>query len=326
MTNGMRRSGRIGARFPRRAALTIASIVGLAVLFVVPAAAMAGVPATTWGATPPSWTNGRVLCVFSPSVPSVGVSALARPGTGLTVGLGSLVEVTADGSIVATANVSGATWTAENLSSEDAYDLSYTASASVVGPAAASEGTVSLQVQFVLPAYETEPTPSLDAVQVALSVLGWPWQAAADHLTLSLVVTPSFPSAEHLVLGAATGPLVAGTSRSSGATWEELYVSSSANATPLSGGTIPVRATASVAGTSSAATVGVAFGTAAGAFTSLSYTAQVQVVFPSTIAGIPTLDLVAVGGAAAVLSLVLAAGVRRMRRRPSDLVYAEEEP
>ncbi len=326
MTNGMRRSGRLGARFPRRAAMPIAVLLGVAVLFVVPTGAIAGAPTTVWGGSSASWTNGLVLCVFAPSAPSVGASALARPNTGMTLSVESMAEVSSGGSTVASADLANATWSVANLSSDDAYDLAYFANASVIGAGAAADGTVAMQVQFVLPAYAEEGAPAPNAVVVALNVSGWPWRAPTDHLILTFAAQPSFPTAEHLILGAAGGPLVAGASTSSGATFEQLFGAASANATPAGGGTVAVPATATVAGSSAAATVSVAFGDSAGAYSALSYAAQVTIVFPPSIAGIPTVDLVAVGAAAAVVSLVLAAGVRRIRRGPSNLTYVEEEP
>ena len=48
-------------------------------------------------------------------------------------------------------------------------------------------------------------------------------------------------------------------------------------------------------------------------------------MFPSEIAGIPTIDFVAVGAVGALISVLVAAGVRSVRGRPSDLTFVDEE-
>ncbi len=325
MTNGTRGTGRARARIPRRAAGLAALVVGLAVLIVFPSASLAGTPATVWGESPASWTNGMVLCEFAATSPSVGVSALARPSTGLTVTVVALEELSPSGAVVSWATLPTSSWTVTNRSTDDAYDLSYATSANVTS-AAARVGTVELRVDFVLPVYTEGPASTLDAVQVEIGVSAWPWTAATDHLALSISAQPSFPAAERLAFGGALGTVVQGVSTSTGATWEELSSNSTANVTAASGSPAVVGATPTITGTAAAANVNVTFGAGAGAFSALAYTAQVQVVFPTTIAGIPTIDLVAVGGAAALVSVLIAAGTRRLRRHPSGLTYVEEEP
>jgi hypothetical protein len=299
---------------------------GILLLLLTPVGA-AVAPLTGWESEGVSWSNGLVLCQFAPSAPLVSVSAWARQGTGLTASVDSISEVRPAGTDVATTNLAAAAWTVTNLSTDATYDLSYSAEATVASPASPDVplGTVGVRVDFVLPAYDHSASGTSDTVEVELLLSAWPWQASADHLVVTLAAAPSFPAAEHLVLGTTLSSLVSSLSTSSGSLFEQLTGSPTGIANPNSSASASVSAGAVVAGNSSLATVSLSFGTTAGSFASLSYTASVRVNFPSQIAGIPVVDFVVVGSAAILVSVLVAAGVRRVRRRPSDLTYANEE-
>ncbi|HYA10903.1 MAG TPA: hypothetical protein VEH10_04455, partial [Thermoplasmata archaeon] len=287
------------------------------------------VAASSYGDGYPSWwTNGTVLCRFSAASPSVGVSALIHNGTGVTISLLSASEVRPDGSVAATSDLSTLVWAVANLSTEDAYDLAYTTNATLVGPSGGgpSVGSVDLAVNFVLPRYPGSPVGPIDTVNVALSVDHWTWQATGDHLVLTFGASPSFPAAEHLAAVSTPGWLLASVSNASGSELERIGMNSTALAAPAAGPTTPVVATASVTVASpSAARMTVAFGSSAGAFSALAFTARVGVGLPGTIAGVPLVDLAIVGTVAGLLSVLVAAGGRRIRQRPSKLIYVTEE-
>ncbi len=322
------KNGRNGTDFGPRAEPTLrrAVLIGGTFLVLVSLVATASA-ATTWDPPPQEWTNGVVLCEFLPSVPTVSVSALERSETGISTTMNSVEEIDPSGDVVASATVPAADWTASNLSNDDAYDLSYSAVVPVTGPSASAPllGSANLTVAYVLPAYEDSTNESLNSVSVDLQVAGWPWQGTEDHLALSLEVWPSFASEEHLVFRSTPGALLTSVSTSSGAAFEQMDGSASAIANPSSSSPITLPATASVSGNSSSALISVSFGSAAGTFSTLNYSASVTVLFPATVAGIPTIDLVAVGSLAALISVLVAGGVRRVRNRSSDLTFVNEE-
>ena len=297
-----------------------------ALLLLLPLASTTSA-ATAWDPAPKEWSNGVVLCEFMSSVPTVSVSALERAQTGLSATLGSVQEVNPSGQVVAIATASTANWSASNLSNDDEYDLSYSLLVPVTGPtpSAPSLGSAYLTVAYVLPAYQGSTNGSVDSVSVDVQVSAWPWQGVGDHLALTLQVWPSFTDEEHLVFGGPSADWLTSVSKSSGTALEQMDGSTSAIANPSSSNPTVIPASASVSGNASGAVVSVSFGSAAGAFSALNYSASVSVLFPSTIAGIPTVDLVAVGSVAALISVLVAAGVRTMRSRPSDLKYVDEE-
>ncbi|HKN06130.1 MAG TPA: hypothetical protein VJ021_00805 [Thermoplasmata archaeon] len=299
----------------------------VSLLILLSPAVTAATPTTSWGIAPSSWSNGIVLCEFSSGVPTVGVSALSRADTGVSATLGSISEVTPEGNLVATAALPSNSWTATNFSTNDAYDLGYTVHAPVTGSSAPYPvlGGVDARVDFDLPIYAGSPSGPADTVAIELLMSNWSWQAPGDHLVVTLTLWPSFANEEHLVLGSSPESLVSSASTTSGTTFEQMAASTSAVANAGLPSATNISATPSASGNSSLGVVAVTFGAAAGEFTSLSYTASVRVLFPATIAGIPTVDLVAVGGVAALIALLVAAGARQVRRRPSDLTYVDEE-
>jgi len=256
-----------------------------------------------------------------------GVSAVARAQTGLSESVGSISEVTSDGIVRANASLSSTDWAVTNFSNDDAYDLGYIAPASVNSPVAPFPllGAVDLRVDFVLPIYSGSPSGATDTVSIGILVSNWPWQAAGDHIVLTLDASPAYATSEHLVLGSSPGVLVSGVATSGGATFEEMSASTSALADATSPAPVSVPAAPSVMGNSSHGVISVSFGSSAGEFSSLSYSTTVHVLLPTTIAGIPTADIIAVVGVGALVAALTALVTRQVRRRPSDLTYVNEE-
>jgi hypothetical protein len=284
--------------------------------------------ASSWN-VPVGWTNGTVLCRFAASTPDVGVSALSVPESGLTAGLAGLSEAQSNGAVIATASLAGSSWTATNLSTEDAYDQEFSTSAPIeaVPSAAGPIGSVNLSVQFVLPAYNGSPDGAATQVTVILSESGWSWQGSGDNLVLTVAASPSPGATEHLAASTATGWLLSSLANATGATREQLGTNSTGLVTYPDGSETIIPANTSVALASpESATVSVVFSAAAGDFSSLAFTATVGIVLPATIAGIPLPEILAAAGAATVVSLLVAVGARRLRRRPSRLIYTEDEP
>lgn len=308
---------------PRRGVWAGAGLGAFAVLLVASSAL-----AASWN-VPVGWTNGTVLCVFASSTPDVGVSALSVPQSGLTTGLLGFSEVRSNGSVAATASLDGRSWSATNLSNDDAYDQEFSTTAPVeaVPPAAGPVSSVNLSVQFVLPAYNGSPDDAVDQVAVIFSESGWSWQGSSDRLVLSVAASPSPRATEHLVASTSSGWLLSSLANATGGEREQLGTNSTALVTFPDGTQTIIPANASLALASpEAATVSVTFGAGGGDFSSLKFAARVGIVLPATVAGIPLPELLAAAGAGTVVSLLVAVTARRVRRQPSRLIYAEEEP
>jgi hypothetical protein len=275
-----------------------------------------------------SWSNGVVLCVFEPAMPEVVVSASALANSGMTVGIASIEEVTPSGAVTATTPSSVVNWTTTNRSSPTWYDLSYNATLRVApsASAATSLGAVDVRLDFQLPVrYVEGVTENISAVTMALSVSGWPWQAGGDHLVIALGFVPAFAGTEHFAPVTPSGTTISSVSNQSGRTLEYFAGGTEGNTTGPTGPAIPVTVQPAWAVTPAAAAVDLSIGTSAGSFTALNYTAHVGVLLPATIAGIPLYEFALAGGAAALLVVVVGIGLQRVRRRPSDLVFVEEE-
>ena len=314
-------------RGPRRLALGAATIVA-ALLLVPLVGSAAPYPPRAGGSL--AWTNGMVLCQFAASAPSVVVSARNLTGTGMTVSNLTVSEVDPAGATMATAASGGLAWNVSNLSWSDAYALGYSVAAPISGgsggPAATPLGSVDLGVEFLLPETAGLPLGPLDTVQVVFSVDNWSWQAVGDHLVLAFATAASFPSTEHLVATSSPGWLVASAANSSGAELDRLGANSSAEAASASHVNSTIAAAPSLVSlTARTAEVSVNLSSAAGSFASLVFSARVGVVLPATVAGIPVADLAAAGIAAGLVSVAVALTTRRLRGRPSRLVYADEE-
>lgn len=296
-------------------------------LLLAPSAAAApGLPGWT-NATPESWTNGLVLCDFAATSPTVAVSALAREGSGLTLLPTSFVELRSNGSVAAVANVTAVVWAVANRSTDDAYDLHYSAHVELTAPTPSTTpvGSADLAVDFVLPAYHDSPAGATDQVAVNLTVSNWTWQATGDALEIGFGAWPTYAGSETLLPAASDGWLLTSRSNATGADFEQFGVASEAEAEPAQGPATNVTATARATVSDTFASISVAFA-AAGEFRALAFTAHVGVILPATIAGIPTYEFVLVVAAGAVTTVALAGLVRHVRRRPSNLAYVDEEP
>lgn len=308
-------------RIPALAAGSTALLVGFLLLA---APSIAGASPSEWTASATSWTNGQVLCLFDSASPAVTVSAAGSNGTGLWSALGAFEEVGAKG-VVATANFSLGTWTATNRSTDDFYELSFAGEVpiAVVGstdPPAPAD----LQVDYLLPAYTgAGPWPTNEVV-LSVGLTNWTWQNPGDSLQLTLPIAPGFPTTEHLVPGGQPGALLSDVSDTTGATLQYLNLTAQASASSPGITPIPLTLGATAVVRPESALVTVAFGMEAGHFQVLNYSTALGVPIPATIAGIPTIDFALVGAAGVVASLAIAAGVRRVRSRPSDLEYVEE--
>lgn len=314
---------RVPSRPPRGAAVVLGAAVSVLLLFAP------GVAAWSAGTgVPSSWSNGMVLCRFDPLAPSAAVSALSLASSGVTLGLLSVSEAGPGGSVGATTNLTGLAWTVANWSEEGAYDLAYSLDAPLTSPSSPSStiGWTNLTVQFVLPTYQGSPFGPTDVVNVVFWVDNWTWRHSGDHLVLSFSAGPTFPAAEHLNETSAPGWLLASSSNTTGGVLERVGVGSNGTVATGSGPESTVVATPSLTLASpSYAQVSVAFASSAGAFTSLSYSARVGVVLPATVAGIPLSEIAAAGAAGVVVSLMVAVIARRIRRRPSRLIYVTEK-
>jgi hypothetical protein len=283
--------------------------------------------AATWPATSPEWNNGVVLCVFNPTSPSVAVSAFGLNGSGLSSGITQVAEVDAAGATVAVASVASASWTPWNASTDDTFDQAYQAHVSltpVSGPATVL-GSADLRVDYALPAYAGSGAGPLNSVTAVFEVSNWSWQGSGDHLVLTLPLWPTFAQSEHLSGPGPNGAEITSWSTATGSAREYFRLSGSANATPAGGVPVSVAVSPVVSLSPSFASVNVSVGSGAGRFASMTYTATVSIPVPTTVAGLPLYDYALVAAAAAALSILIAVGTRRVRQRPSDLQYVEEE-
>jgi hypothetical protein len=284
--------------------------------------------AATWLATSPEWNNGVVLCVFDPTSPSVAVSAFGLNGSGLSSSITQVAEVDAAGATVAVASVPSAAWRAWNASTDDTFDQAYQAHDSLVaasGPATPL-GSADLRVDYTLPAYADFDSGELNTVTALFQVSNWTWQQSGDRLVLTLPLWPTFAQAEHLSAQAPNGSEITSWSTSTGAAREYFRLSGSANATSAGGAPVSVGVSPVVSLGPSFASVNVTVGSTAGNYASVTYSATVSIPLPAKVAGLPLYDYALVAGAAAALSILVAVGTRRVRKRPSDLQYVDEEP
>ncbi len=302
--------------------------VGLAsVLLLIPSAAGAP-PAWSPSNDPPSWSNGVVLCNFQSFLPAVVVSSPQLPDSGMASSVGILSEVSPTGRSVAVADLGGYNWTSVNISNEDQFAVSYSGTLPVGTPYGFGPvvGVVSVELSYVLPAYRGSLGGNVSAVALQIQISNWPWQHPSDSLTLTLPVAPAFPQREHLVTMAPTSYTIGSVSNQSGHALEYLALDTSAEATSSQGSVSAIGISPQISLLPSSASIALAFGTGAGAFQSVNYTAHIGVILPSSIAGIPLYEFVLVGALAGIIALIVGLSGRRLRRGPSDLIYVNEEP
>ncbi len=306
------------------AGLTATLSVGLLLLLLAASVASAG---AAWSSDPPSWSNGSVLCQFNATSPSVAVSAVALPGTGLDLGLAQIAELHSNGAPVAYANLSGIAWTVENASTDDVYELAYSASVPVVPVGSSTPvGDAEIGLNVSVPAYGSENDSW--RVSAGLAIVVWPWQGTNEALTVEFAVAPALGAAEHLAPPSSGPGLVAGEANATGTPLQWIVANSSAADRTPSGTPGTLNATPGVHLTSpSQATLEVALGPTPGHPGSIAYGLSIGIGRPSTatVAGIPLADLLATALGGVAVCAVLSAALREVRRRPSPLVYVEEE-
>jgi hypothetical protein len=308
------------ARSPRVLAVPGLALLTLLLLALAPAASATG---GGW-ADPPSWGNGVVFCSFDAAFPSVLVSPAGLVGSGVGLGAAELFELNPLGSEVAVAHTGAASWSVTNASTDDAYDLRYSASVPITPPNSTSTplGSVSIILDFVLSAYTNSSSPPSDQVAVGLAVTGWAWQNASDRLAVSWSLAAGSP-AEHLAAGGPTNGSVSSVSNSSGMTIGAATLGTAGNATRGVSAPRSIPATPELSLSGGTGTLTAIF-TPSGEFSGLQYGVTVTIEVPSTIAGIPLTDFAAVGLVAGALVALVAVGTRRVRHRPSDLIYVDE--
>jgi len=243
------------------------------------------------------------------------------------VGLQGIDEIQPDGSVVAAAAMSLANWSMRNASSPDTFDMSYAAHVAVrsVGVNSAVVGSVDVRMDYVLPAYRDSSPTNLAAVTAQLLISNWTWQGAGDRLAVQVPLSPTDPATEHLSAPSPAGTLVSSVDNATGIVREYFQIAELANATSTVGTQISVAVVPSLAILPGIGTVALTIGTGAGEFRSIVYDAEMGIPLPASVAGIPIYEFALVGLGATVISILVAAGARSIRRRPSDLMYVEEE-
>lgn len=280
-----------------------------------------------WGPGTASWANGSVLCQFSIALPFASVSREGANGTGLTLGLGGISEIDANGSVVAVANLSGAVWGSANASRDEMYDFSFGTNASLSSPRGGSGpwGTAGIRVDYDLPDGDTVSGIDRDTVTVHLTVQNWTWQSTGDLLKATFAAWPMHPSEDHLSRSEVAGWLLADRSNATGLELERVKANTSAIA-GTGDGPRPIAATPVLELSSpSSARVSVAFGPSAGEYESVAYALQIGVVRPLPPSPVPWTEVGMVLGGAVATSLGIAAVTRRLRARTSRLTYVDED-
>ncbi|HTW55810.1 MAG TPA: hypothetical protein VMG36_05105 [Thermoplasmata archaeon] len=292
-----------------------------------------------------AWTNGKVLCVTDPTLPSATVTASGVAGAGIEMGVGNITQENLLGVAAATADLTSASWTATNLSDTATYAVRYTASVPVtetalLGIVGVQIGTVQVAVTIALANSSVNAAPASDAYDVSmeLNISDWPWVASvgAGPLVADLSVAPASTAVVHLTVG--TGNATVAAVNATGSTMAYLSMAAAANVTSSGGVTSSIAVLGQLLSMAVAqAIVEVNFTTAATGASDMTYTSD-AVVVPAIVIGppppnlklpgvapIPTVDFLAVGGAAVLASLAIAGGARRARRSPSNLEYVTEE-
>lgn len=302
-----------------RGALVLAVLLALS----LPASGSRG--AAGWPNQDLSWGNGLVVCNFTADRPTVSVSAEGVASSGVSVSLSSIEESAANGTPVAVASLDGLAWQPSNRSTADLYDLEDSVRAPIekVGDPPAV-GSVEVHVDYELPAYSDAPSTDLRDVTMEVRVSNWTWQLPGDRLVLELSVWPTFAGTERLS-GSDSGQGITSTAIPSGPTREFFDASAEANTSGPVLGSSRTAVTSRMDIHDSGATVSLWIGGTAGEFSGLSYLATLGIPAAPSILGIPWYDYGLVMAGAAAASAGLAVVARKVRRRPSDLVFVEEE-
>jgi hypothetical protein len=286
------------------------------------------VPVGLSGPVPLHWTNGLVLCNFARAEPTVAVSLLNQPKSGLNASLATLEEfapgVGAGSGVVAVASSNKGNWTWSNLSDPEAFGILYVAHLPehpTTNPSTTS-GIVRTSVEYSLPAYHDHGLAA-NVVTMNVSITGWNWVGTGDELTFHLPVWLPFLGAERLVTSAGGSVGISTVSNSTGSTLETIVPGTSALIFGMNGISSSVPVSAQVSVSSVQAEMILALNRSAGEFRSANLTIAIGVLLPPALAILPWYDYALVGGAGGGLILGLVATYRRVRARPSELFYAE---
>ena len=304
-------------------------VVALGLLLLVASGAVSAAPGTRYGWPPQgnSWTNGVVRCEFPAQNPTVSVSALGQNGTGLSAAPDLIEELSPNASVVAVAPLANANWTAGNASTADLLDVVFSTSAPIWLPTLSGPplGAVNVSVSYRLSASPGSSLANRSEVDAVWTVSNWSWRGPTDQLALRASLWPTFPNNETLEAGPTSAPALISRAVSTGALREYLSLSGTANAS--SGGAAPlaVPVTAQLSVSPASASVSVRISSAAGAFRTLEYVVTLGLPVPSIVTSLPLSDYLLVAGAGIAIVLAVAFGSWRVRRRPSDLEFLEEE-
>jgi hypothetical protein len=320
MRSGARPRGtprvRLSRTLPRAGTLLVLLAV-VAVLSVSSArAAYAGQGSQSYG-----WTNGTVMCVFSPTLPAVTVSATALNGTGIAAALGQITEESPSGVPIATAVPTTIPWEPVNASSSEWLTMNYSQFVSVTNATNPSQslGPAWVSVSFAL--NQTPPNATLaDVVAFQLSIQGWPWHSPSDTFALSVLTWSAYSASEHMVVSSPSSPRVESVNNSNGHAQE--YFEAGLTATTGTGAVLAVTPHTVLAG--GIATTTLTLGPGAGGASAVTYQATLGITPSTPVLGLPLYDYLAVAGGAGLVALVVGVGTRRVREEPSDLTYVEE--
>jgi hypothetical protein len=307
---------RLSRTLPRVGTLLVLLAV-VAVLSTSPArAAYSGQGSQSYG-----WTNGTVMCLFSPSLPAVTVSATALNGTGIAAALGQITEVSSSGVPIAVAVPTSIPWEPVNASSSEWLMMNYSQFVSVTNATNPSQtlGQTWVSVSFAL--NQTPSNASLaDVVAFHLSIQDWPWHSLDDTFVLSVSTWSAYSASEHMSVSSPSSPRVESVGNSNNRSLE--YFEAGLAATTGTGALLSVTPHTVLAG--GVATTTLTLGQGAGGASAVTYQATLGITPSTPVLGLPLYDYLAVAGGAGLVALVVGVGARRVRDRPSDLTYVEE--
>jgi hypothetical protein len=310
-----------GARPPwwRGPAVGSLALATLGLLLV--ASASAGGPASPWSdGSSPAWSNGEVRCLFDPRLPSVNVSDPNVGGSGLVAGLTDVSELSPDGSVDAVASAWGGNWSVQNGTVPASYELLYRAVLPLRapgGPPTLDNATVGMAVRL---ASESASASDRGYAEVTLNVSDWPWRSTGDRLRFDLALGTA---ADESFTAAGEGG-ISFVDDGSGTPRLYLAAGTEANTTSSTGPGTAVPVLTAVRSGPSGGSVELLVNSTQ-AVRSIELGLRIG-VFPASPSGLPPWEYAVAGGSAAAVCVAVAAGMVRVRRRPSRLIYAEGPP
>ncbi|MCI4334885.1 MAG: hypothetical protein L3K04_04595 [Thermoplasmata archaeon] len=291
-------------------AFLAALVVALLLLGSSPSVRGSAPSAGSWsGGT--TWTNGITTAEFLPHLPGVTVAAVdGDSGYGLYAGLGGLGEYTPGGQLVAAAQLSGAHWSALNLSTPQEMVMDYAASVPV---GSSPSSAVHLQVNFTEGADGAPASISPTTVTFTIAEQGWPWSQSGDVLGVLLPLWPSNDSLEHIdttVHGQTMNCLTNDSGRAS----EFFGWGGAASARGPSGQLAALTPSALVSGSGEYVPLVVLLEGSPGGYRSMSYDPQVGIIAGSVAGSVPLAALgvsLATASAGVFLAALLLGRVQR---------------